>query len=74
MKYSMIRYDYSGDEIKWTALRGGKVVAEGNSRNIASATELAENAVLNVFEAEKIGTVVLMGVGINQLALLKTSR
>lgn len=75
MRYSMIRYNETlSKKIEWTVIRQGKVVAEGISDSIDEARKLAEKAVLEAYNAEKIATVVLAGNGENQLSLLKTSK
>ncbi len=70
----MIRYDQHSDGVRWSVIRKGVVVAQGSSSNMTVATFSAEDAVISSFNTEKIATVVLLGVGENQLSLLKTTK
>lgn len=74
MRYSMIRYEVSGEQIQWSVVRAGKIVSSGFSESMNLAREVAEGFVLGHFKAEKIATIVLMGIGDKQLSLLKTTR
>ena len=71
----MIRYqEASNKKIEWSVVRTGKNVAEGIADCIEDARSLAEKAVLDSFNAEKIDHVILCGVGESQLTLLKSTK
>lgn len=74
MKYNMIRYNQILSGIEWIVVRSGQIVAEGIAASFEEAKPIAEKTLLEIIQAEKIQTKVLMGSGDRRLDLVKTSK